>query len=190
MAEQTSNCATTGALPSADMESAAGAAVTIHLLAETAADVRLLAEQNHWDEEEAWRIVGANGIAFLRANATLERLTQADGAHGDWMQQVVQRAADFEAMYSVMKYRVFVLTHDIQALDFAEKALHGELQMCKAVLEIERKENERLKRENTELRRRLGLSRDAEIDQPAGPPGEDTPSHAATLRRLWGREER
>jgi len=158
MSGQRNNCTTTGAPPSADIESTAEAAVTIHLLAETAADVRLLAEQNHWDEEEAWRIVIANGIAFLRANATLERLSGADGAQGDWMQQVVQRAADFEAMYSVMKYRVFVLTHDIQALEFAEKALHGELQMCKAVLEIQRKENERLKRENTELRGRLHLA--------------------------------
>lgn len=157
--------------------------VELSLSNEMVAQTQELAKENGWDEDEAYRIVFANGLAYLSGQRRLRGLEGVldDGAAvtGE-LKRLLSELMDVQSKYAVMKFRAFTLDQAKQVLEFNVTGLRGEnrlsawrLQKFREDEELLRTEIARLKEENERLRGLLG-----HID-----PEENTPRQGL-MRRL------
>jgi hypothetical protein len=137
--------------------------IEIELLEETYQQALELLRANHWDEAEGLLIIFANGLAFLRGERQLMELAPTTGATGEAWQRLMDELIHLQSMYSVMKFRAFVLQQDNEALGFQNTGYREENRALVRRLERSRADEERLRarireleEENERLRHLLG----------------------------------
>jgi len=161
--------------------------VQLEILQETYQSAMSLAESNGWSEAEALRIVFANGLAFLAAEASLSKIQRSDVPQEalEDMNRVVRQLLEESSRYASLKFKAYRMSQDNQVLSMREAGLRGELDLAKHRLMLFRQDEEALKqrlsmleKENAELRQKLPLL------QAAAPP-QDVPARPrARLARL------
>jgi|FLYL01.1.fsa_nt_gi hypothetical protein len=169
-------------------EGMAAETVKVGLSNEVLEQVRRLAEENGWAEEEALRIILANGLFYLLGEQRLAELNLRDSELGVEVTRLTAELMDAQSKYAVMKFRAFTLQQDNQALEFQNTALRVENGMAMSRLdkfredeELLRAELRRLQNENEQLRRRASA-----LAEPAEAPS----SRPSLVRRLlpWARK--
>jgi hypothetical protein len=158
--------------------------VRLEVLEETYQSAVSLAETNGWPEPDALRIVFANGLAFLAAEASLAKIERSDlpdEALED-LNRTVRQLLEESSRYASLKFKAYRMSQDNQVLSMREAGLRGELDLAKHRLMLFRQDEEALKQrlsgleqENTALRQRLATL------EPAPSQGGDLPPP----RRFW-----
>jgi hypothetical protein len=156
----------------------------LEILEETYQSAMSLAESNGWSEAEALRIVFANGLAFLAAEASLSKIQRSDMPQEalEDLNRVVRQLLEESSRYASLKFKAYRMSQDNQVLSMREAGLRGELELAKHRLTLFRQDEEALKQrlsaleqENTVLRQRLATL------EPAPSQGGDLPPP----RRVW-----
>ena len=138
--------------------------VQLDILEETYQSAMSLAEGNGWSEAEALRIVFANGLAFLAAEASLSKVQRSDVPQEalEDMNRVVRQLLEESSRYASLKFKAYRMSQDNQTLSMREAGLRGELELAKHRLTLFRQDEEVLKQrlsaleaENTTLQQKL-----------------------------------
>jgi cell division protein FtsB len=146
--------------------------VEVELLSETVEAVHRLAAENEWEDAEGWRAVIGAGLGYLRGERVLQALSGADRFSARDLERLLNRLAQVESMYAVLKFRTFGFLKDNQTFEFHAAALRTSVKALEMTVDRLREENERLKAEIGLLRSRP----DAPAAGVAAPPAEGNPS--------------
>lgn len=156
--------------------------VEVELLSETVEAVRRLAAENEWNEAEGWRAVIGAGLGYLRGERVLRALAGADRFSAKDLERLLNRLAQIESMYAVLKFRTFGFLKDNQTLEFHAAALRTSVKALEMTVDRLRAENERLKAEINASHNGSDLPA-AGADVALPPSSEDR----ASARRGWRR---
>jgi len=165
--------------------------VRLRLLEETYEQARALIEAQSWAEtwgEDAFLIIFAHGLAYLRAELAREHGPGADDMdetarlRGEWM------AA--EAQYAVMKFRAYTLTEENRRLRWSLTAAERQLALAEQRLAQFRSEVQVLKAQLAAQPSNAAISPMCSSGGPAPAPVVAPHDHHAGgtwLRQLWCR---
>jgi hypothetical protein len=169
-------------------EGVSARAVQLEVLEEAYQSAMSLAEANGWSEADALRIVFANGLAFLIAEASLSKIQRSDVPEEvlEDLNRVVRQLLEESSRYASLKFKAYRMSQDNQTLSMREAGLRGELELAKHRLMLFRRDEETLKQrvsaleeKNTQLREKLASV------EPALPLGQEAkPKRRAWLSRL------
>jgi hypothetical protein len=155
--------------------------VQLEILGETYQSAMSLAESNGWSEADALRIVFANGLAFLAAEASLSKVQRSDVPQEavEDMNRVVRQLLEESSRYASLKFKAYRMSQDNEVLSMQEAALRAELDLAKHRLMLFRQDEEALKQrlseleqDNTALRQRLAALEPAPSQGGDPPPGQ------------------
>lgn len=125
--------------------------IEIELLEETYQQALELIRANRWDVEEGLLIIFANGLAYLTGERRWHEVASRAGAVDEELKRVMEELIHLQSMYSVMKFRAFVLQQDNEALAFQNTGYREENQALVRRLERFRADEERLRMKLREL---------------------------------------
>jgi hypothetical protein len=166
--------------------------VQLEILEEAYQSAMSLAESNGWPEADTLRIIFANGLAFLAAEARLAKIERSDlpeEALGD-LNRVVRELQQESSRYASLRFKAYRMSQDNEILSMREAGLRGELELAKHRLTLFRQDEEALKQrlsaleqENAALQQRLAALEPAPSQDEDAPP----PRRAWLTRLLPGR---
>lgn len=173
--------------------------VTMELTTEECARAATLMTENSWLAGEGWRVIVATGLAYLEGKAELDNINRPDLAFDVQknLDNLLHRAMDLQAQYSVMKFKAFRFMQDTRVLQFNASGLRGELAMTEGAISRLQKQVDALKLERQQLldenqRLRAGCAQEepATREAPAANPPDEAPSstNRNLLKRLLGRD--
>lgn len=151
--------------------------VRLRMLEETYRSAATLIREHGWEDawgEDAWLIIFAHGLAYLRAEQERAGHAAAGSSGGQDPDDLRRRLMECEGKYAVMKFHAFTLGRDKRALEMQATGLRGEHELAMERLTRFREDEERLraelarlKAENAALRAQLEADGESE-PQPAG----------------------
>lgn len=147
------------------------------VLEETFQKASSLIRENRWDEHEGLVIIFANGLEYLRSEATLSRVnhegSEAAAKMAHELQRTVAQLLEESSKYAALKFRTYRFSLDNQTLEMHENALRGELAMYEQTMKVLRQEAEQMQARIRELeaenRRLKALLPQANVEALPGP---------------------
>ncbi len=182
----------------ADDETFAGTSIhklELELLEEDYSRGQQLISESKMDEGEGWRLIVANGLAYLEGRQEMEKLNRLD-VTPDVAAQVNNLAAQtlhLNGQYSAMKFKAFRFMQNMRVLEMNVAGLRGELAFSETTIPRLRDKVNELKAENEALKARLAQYEPVEDAAPAPKPvtaAKDEvaqPEPPGLLERLFGR---
>ncbi len=162
--------------------------VQLRALDERYSQAMALCRENDWPEQEGLLIIFANGLHYLRGEKYLQGLDDSPDHLATEVKRLTDELMNVQSMYSVMKFRAYLLNQDNQALEFQNTALKTENRWSGARLrqfredeELLRVELAKVKQESEQLRKQLAVLEGTA--EPAPP----EPGFAQKLLRRLGR---